>query len=72
MNSKYTTGQAVLIPATIEAVREENGVIVYQVNADTWRGIPEDAIIIDEQAAARQSYEEEMMKLSRSINERYY
>lgn len=72
MNSKYTTGQAVLIPATIEAVREENGVIVYQVNADIWRGIPEDAIIIDEQAAARQSYEDEMMKLSRSISERYY
>lgn len=72
MNSKYTTGQAVLIPATIEAVREENGVIVYQVSADTWRGIPEDAIIIDEQAAARQTYEDEMMKLSRSINERYY
>lgn len=72
MNSKYTTGQAVLIPATIESVREENGVIVYQVRADTWSGIPEDAIIIDEQAAARQTYEDEMMKLSRSINERYY
>lgn len=72
MNSKYTTGQAVLIPATIESVREENGVIVYQVRADTWGGIPEDAIIIDEQAAARQTYEDEMMKLSRSINERYY
>jgi hypothetical protein len=72
MNSKYTTGQAVLIPATIESVREENGVIVYEVRANTWQGIPEDAIIVDEQAAARQTYEDEMMKLSRSINERYY
>lgn len=72
MNSKYTTGQAVLIPATIESVREENGVIVYEVRANTWQGIPEDAIIVDEQAEARQTYEDEMMKLSRSINERYY
>lgn len=34
MNTKYTTGQAVLIPAVIESAREENGTIIYSVNVD--------------------------------------
>lgn len=53
MNTKYTTGQAVLIPATISTVEQINGKIVYHVEADTWNGIPEDAIIVDEKAEAR-------------------
>lgn len=53
MNTKYTTGQAVLIPATISTVEQINGKIVYHVEADTWNGIPEDAIIVDEKAEAQ-------------------
>jgi hypothetical protein len=53
MNTKYTTGQAVLIPATISTVEQINGKIVYHVEADTWNGIPEDAIIVDEEAEAQ-------------------
>lgn len=53
MNTKYNTGQAVLIPATISTVEQINGKIVYHVEADTWNGIPEDAIIVDEKAEAQ-------------------
>lgn len=71
MNSKFTTGQAVLIPATIESVREENGVIIYDVQAKTWQGIPEDAIIVDQAAAAKAAYDSEMSKLSRDIRDNF-
>lgn len=50
MNTKYNTGQAILIPATIRNAREENGKIIYDVDANTWDGFPEDAIIVDENA----------------------
>jgi hypothetical protein len=53
MNTKYNTGQAVLIPATISTVEQINGKIVYHVEADTWNGIPEDAIVVDEKAEAQ-------------------
>jgi hypothetical protein len=53
MNTKYNTGQAVLIPATISTAEQINGKIVYHVEADTWNGIPEDAIIVDEKAEAQ-------------------
>lgn len=53
MNTKYNTGQAVLIPATISTAEQINGKIVYHVEADTWNGIPEDAIIVDEKADAQ-------------------
>ena len=71
MNSKFTTGQAMLIPATIESVREENGVIIYDVRATTWEGIPEDAIIVDQAAAAKAAYDREMSKLSRDIRDNF-
>ena len=71
MNTKYTTGQAILIPATIESAREENGVIIYDVRANTWEGIPEDAIIIDQDAAAKAAYDSEMSKLSRDIRDNF-
>jgi hypothetical protein len=53
MNTKYNTGQAVLIPATISTVEQINGKIVYHVEADTWNGIPEDVIVVDEKAEAQ-------------------
>ena len=72
MNTKYTTGQAVLIPAVIESAREENGTIIYDVQAKTWMGIPEDAIIVDQAAGAKAAYDRAMSQLSRDINDRYY
>lgn len=72
MNTKYTTGQAILIPAVIESAREENGTIIYNVQANTWRGIPEDAIIVDQAAGAKAAYDRAMSQLSRDINDRYY
>lgn len=72
MNTKYTTGQAVLIPAVIESAREENGTIIYSVQADYWRGIPEDAIIVDQAAGARAAYDKAMSQLSKEINDRFY
>lgn len=71
MNTKYTTGQAVLIPAVIESAREENGTIIYSVQADYWRGIPEDAIIVDQAAGARAAYDKAMSQLSKEINDRF-
>lgn len=71
MNTKYSTGQAILIPATIESAREDNGVIIYEVRANTWQGIPEDAIIIDQAAAAKAAYDSEMAKLSRDIRDNF-
>lgn len=53
MVTKYTTGQAVLIPATISTAEQIEGKIVYHVEADTWNGIPEDAIVVDEKADAQ-------------------
>ena len=55
MVTKYTTGQAVLIPATISTAEQIDGKIVYHVDADTWNGIPEDAIIVDEKADAQRA-----------------
>ena len=72
MNTKYTTGQAVLIPAVIESAREKNGTIIYSVQVDSWRGIPEDAIIVDQAAGARAAYDKAMSQLSKEINDRFY
>ena len=55
MNTKYNTGQAILIPATIRSAREENGKIIYEVDADTWQGIPEDAIIVNDNAETQRA-----------------
>ena len=71
MNTKYTTGQAVLVPATIESAREENEVIVYEVRGNFYGGIPEDAIIVDQAAAAKAAYDREMSKLSRDIRDNF-
>lgn len=72
MNTKYTTGQAVLVPATIESAREENGVIIYDIRGNFYEGIPEDAIIVDQASAAKAAYDREMSKLSRDIRDNFY
>lgn len=55
MQTKYNTGQAILIPATIRSAREINGQIIYDVDANTWEGIPEDAIIVNENAESQRA-----------------
>lgn len=50
MITKYTTGQTVLIPATIRNAEERDGQIIYHVDTETWDGIPEDAILLNEDA----------------------
>ena len=55
MQTKYNTGQAILIPATIRAAREIDGQIVYDVDANTWKGIPENAIIVNDNAESQRA-----------------
>lgn len=55
MITKYNTGQAVLIPATIRSAEEQNGQIIYRVEAEIWEGIPEKSIIVDENAEAQKA-----------------
>ena len=50
MVTRYNTGQAVLIPATIRSAEEVNGKIIYRVDANTWDGIPEEAIVVNNDA----------------------
>lgn len=55
MQTKYNTGQAILIPATIRSAREIDGQIIYDVDANTWDGIPENAIIVDDNAESQRA-----------------
>ena len=55
MVTKYNTGDAVLIPATIRSAEEINGQIIYHVDADTWGGIPEDAVVVNDNAASQRA-----------------
>ena len=55
MQTKYTTGQAILIPATIISAEEREGQIIYHVDAETWEGIPEAAVIVDDRAEAQRA-----------------
>ena len=71
MQTKYTTGQAVLIPATITSAREENGTIIYDVESRYWEGVPENAIVIDNEAAARAAFDNAMRSLSERMAARY-
>ncbi len=63
MVTKYTTGQAVLIPATITTAEEINGKIIYHVEAEIWEGIPEDAIIVNENAESQRAMQSFMNTL---------
>lgn len=55
MQTKYNTGQAILIPATIRSAREIDGQIIYDVDANTWEGIPENAIIVNDNAESQRA-----------------
>ena len=68
MQTKFSTGQAILIPAVIRSARELNGQIVYDIDADIWDGVPEDAIVIDNEAAARAAYDKALTEMSRMIH----
>lgn len=50
MITRYNTGDAILIPATIRSAEEINGQIIYKVDADIWEGIPENAIVVNPDA----------------------
>ena len=63
MVTKYNTGDSVLIPATIRSAEEINGQIIYHVDADTWSGIPEDAVIVNENAEAQRAMQSFMNEL---------
>ena len=65
METKYATGQAVLIPAIIRSAREENGVIMYAVEYDNYR-IREDDIVLDDRANAI-AFQREMERFNREI-----
>ncbi len=67
MNTRYTTGQSVLIPAVIRSAEEVNGQIMYRVDGEFWDGIPEDDIIVDEEVTARIETDREMRRLARDI-----
>lgn len=67
MITKYTTGQNVLIPATIRSAREENGKVIYEINGDYWNGIPEDSIVINDQVSAEVAFNKAMESLARDI-----
>ena len=51
MTTKYNTGQRVLISAEIVSASSENGVIMYEVNANSWDKIREEDIILDDRAS---------------------
>ena len=68
MQTKFSTGQAILIPAVIRSAREQNGQIVYDIDANIWDGVPEDAIVIDNEAAARSAYDKALTEMSRMIH----
>ena len=71
MQTRFNTGQAVLIPATIISAREENGTIIYDVESRHWEGVPEDAIVIDNDASARAAFDRAMRTLSERLGARY-
>lgn len=65
MVTKYNTGDAVLIPATIESAEERDGQIIYHVQADTWKGIPENAIVVNENAESQRAMQTFMETIKR-------
>lgn len=57
MVTRYNTGDAVLIPATITSAEERDSQIIYKVDANIWDGIPENAIIRNEDAEVQRAME---------------
>lgn len=71
MQTKYKTGQAILVPATIRSAQEENGVISYTIDGDFWGTIPEDQIIVNEDAQKAQAMRTFMDGLMGRPTDRY-
>lgn len=67
MQTKFTTGQTILIPAVIRSAREENGKIIYEVSADYWDGVPEENVVIDNEASSRAAYDRALAEMSREF-----
>lgn len=57
MVTRYNTGDAVLIPATITSAKEIDGQVIYNVEANVWDGFPENAIIRNENAEVQRAME---------------
>jgi hypothetical protein len=57
MVTRYNTGDAVLIPATITSAKEIDGQVIYNVEANVWDGIPENAITRNENAEVQRAME---------------
>ena len=70
MTTKYTTGQTVLVPATIRSAEERDGQIIYHVESDMYDGIPEDAILLNEDtqiADAMRIFRDKLFREERSL-----
>lgn len=70
MTTKYTTGQTVLVPVTIRNAEERDGQIIYHVDFDLYDGVPEDAILLNEDtqiADAMRTFRDKLFKEERSL-----
>ena len=71
MQTKYSTGQRILVPAVIRSAREENGKIIYDVDTERlWDGISESDIVVDENAAAQAALDSSMRQFTQQVFER--
>lgn len=68
MQTKYATGQRIMVPAIIRSAREESGKIIYEVDTERlWEGISEDDIILDERATARAALDATMRQFTEEV-----
>ncbi len=68
MQTKYATGQRIMVPAVIRSAREESGKIIYEVDTERlWEGISEDDIILDERATARAALDASMRQFTEEV-----
>lgn len=68
MQTKYATGQRIMVPVIIRSAREESGKIIYEVDTERlWEGISEDDIILDERATARAALDASMRQFTEEV-----
>ncbi len=70
MVTRFNTGDAVLIPATIRTAEEIDGQIIYHVEANTWEGIPENAIVVNPDANIQRAMERFTEQLTQRFERR--
>lgn len=70
MITRYNTGDAVLIPATIRSAEEINGQIVYKVDAEIWDGFPENAIVENPNAEIQRAMQEFTRQVTEQMERR--